>query len=289
MLISLSEAPFAFRYLPAIEYGRVPGVPAWEAPLHLDLMVPEPSPAAAVPAVIYLHGGGWRAGTRREGWAPWLSPLLAAHGFVAANVSYRLTDQAPFPAQIHDVKAAVRFLRANAATYGIDGDRIGVWGDSAGGHLASLLGVGGPASLEGPCGWPSESSAVQAVVTRCAPADFDWTLTGDNEIISALFGGAPRQRPDLVRTAGPVHHVAAGQAVPPFLIVHGTRDETVPFASAEAFASALRNAGADVTFHPVEGVHHNLLPDELAPWTDHPWTDLGEQALHFFDRHLRRP
>jgi acetyl esterase/lipase len=225
---------------------------------------------------------------------PWLSPLLAAHGFAAANVTYRFTDRAPFPAQLHDVKAAVRFLRAQAGQYGIDPARIGVWGDSAGGHLASLLGVTGDGSsaVEGPCGWPSESSAVQAVVTRCAPADFDWNLTDDHgEVISALFGGDPRDRLDLVRLAGPVHHVAGGdrKPAPPFLIVHGTEDETVPFPSAKTFASALGEAGADVTFNPVEGVHHNLLPDELAPWGDHPWTELGEQALSFFDRHLRGP
>jgi acetyl esterase/lipase len=275
MLMSLPGRPYEFRCVPAVEYARVPGVPDWEAPLHLDLLLPTPLPAPAVPAVIYLHGGGWRAGSRAQGWYPWLSPLLASQGFVTANVTYRLTDRAPFPAQLDDVKAAVRFLRAQAGSYGIDPDRIGVWGDSAGGHLASLLGV-------------TSDAAVQAVVTRCAPADFEWALTddqGQGEVLSALFGGPPAERLELVRSAGPVHHV--GPNVPPFLIVHGTQDETVPFASAEGFARKLRDAGADVTFQPVEGGHHNLLPDELAPFADDPWTELGEQALSFFDRHLR--
>jgi acetyl esterase/lipase len=290
MEISLSGAPCAFSFLPSIEYGRVPGAPEWEAPLYLDLLVPTPLPAPAVPAVLYMHGGGWRAGTRREGWCPWLSPLLAAHGFIAVNVSYRLTDRAPFPAQLHDVKAAVRFLRAHASSYGIDADRIGVWGDSAGGQLAALLGVSaGTDALEGSCGWAGHSSAVQAVVSRSAPGDFEWALAGDGgqgEVLSALFGGPLAQRPELVRLAGPVHHVRPG--APPFLIVHGTRDETVPFASAERFATTLGDAGVDVTFHRVEGGHHNLLPDELLPWADEPWTDLGHQALAFFDRHLRK-
>ncbi|GAB3418061.1 alpha/beta hydrolase fold domain-containing protein [Flindersiella endophytica] len=276
MLMSLAGAPCAFRYVTGVEYARVPG-PEWESRLYLDVLVPSPLPSSAVPAVVYLHGGGWAWGSRTHGWYPWLSPLLAAHGFVAVNVSYRLTGQAPFPAQLDDVRAAVRFLRSQAATYGIDPDRIGAWGDSAGGHLAALLGVS-----------PSPDAAVQAVVARCAPADFEWALTDDHgqgEVLSALFGGQPAQRRELMRQAGPVHHVRPG--APPFLIVHGTEDETVPFASAEHFAGKLRESGADVTFHAMAGRYHNLQPDGEGEWPAEPWTELGKQALAFFDHHLR--
>lgn len=290
MKLSLPDTAYAIRCLSSLLYGRAPGVSYWEATVHLDLLLPDPAPASPVPAVVYLHGGGWRHGDKSAGMYPWHSPLLAANGFVAVNVGYRLTDLAPFPAQAHDVKAAIRWLRANAKQYGIDPDRIGVWGDSAGGHLAALLGTSaGVAELEGECGSPDESSAVQAVVARCAPTDFTiWP--GDEpveeEVLTALFGGPPAERPELRRLASPVAFVHAD--LPPFLVVHGTEDETVPFDQAETLVSALRAHGGDVTFEVVDGGHHNLLPDEEAPWANHPWTELGQRALQFFTEKLER-
>ncbi|MEQ7005746.1 alpha/beta hydrolase [Actinopolymorpha sp. B17G11] len=269
----------------AQKYGSVPGLPAWQADRYLDLLLPTPRPPELAPAVLYLHGGGWRAGERSAGLYPWLSPLLAAHGFVAANVSYRLSGEAPFPAQLYDVKAAVRWVRANAEAYGIDPERVGVWGDSAGGHLAALLGTtAGRADLEGNCGSTEWSSAVQAVVMRCAPSDFPTMPPENAEVLDALFGGPPSETAELRRLASPAGHVHAG--VPPFLIVHGTRDETVPFDQAETMVQALRAYDRDVTFHVVEGGHHNLLENLDLPWGSDPWVDLGLQALDFFRRTL---
>jgi acetyl esterase/lipase len=254
--------------------------------LYLDLLLPTPRPADKVPAVVYLHGGGWRAGERAVGLYPWCGPLLAAYGFVVANVTYRLSDRAPFPAQLHDVKAAVRWLRANAATYGIDPDRIGVMGDSAGGQLASLLATTAERDdLEGDCGSAGWSSAVQAVVARCAPTDFAALPLGhEPEFLTPLFGGPREETAKLRELASPLTHVHTG--VPPMLLVHGSLDETVPVEQVHRFADALRAQGVDVTFHLIEGVFHNLREDEDLPWSNEPWERLGGQALEFFRRAL---
>ena len=124
-----------FTFTPNIQYGEVDGIP-----LLLDMFCPFPIPAEPLPAVVYIHGGGWDGGQRSGGMAPWLSPLLATQGFLTVNISYRMSYQAVFPAQISDAKAAVRWLRAHAEHYHINSDRIGAWGFSSGGHLASVLG-----------------------------------------------------------------------------------------------------------------------------------------------------
>src|SRR5215475_8183354 len=118
MLLSMPEAPCSVEVRASLQYGAVPDLPPWQGALHLDLLLPMPRPSTPVPAVIYLHPGGWRTGDRTYGMLPWIGPLLAVNGFVVANASYRLSDLAPFPAQLFDVKAAVRWLRANATTYG---------------------------------------------------------------------------------------------------------------------------------------------------------------------------
>lgn len=286
MLLTMPKAPYSVEVLSPVQYGMVPGQPAWQGALYLDLLLPKPKPTVQLPAVVYLHPGGWRAGDRSYGLYPWNGPLLAVHGFVVANVSYRMSTQAPFPAQVHDAKAAVRWLRANATTYGIDPDRIGALGDSSGGQLAGLLGTTGDrADLEGVCGSPDQSSSVQAVTMRCAPSDFENLPQDEAEVLDALFGGPPSTTAELRHLASPIAHIRAG--APPFLIVHGTRDETVPFEQAQAMAAALRVHGADVTLQAIEGVFHNLTTDMDPPWGSEPWTDLGWQALRFFDRTLK--
>jgi acetyl esterase/lipase len=285
MRLSMADMPCAFEVRAAVQYGAARGRPYWDGALFLDLLLPAPRPARPVPAIVYLHGGGWRTGDKSAGMMPWLSPLMAAGGFVAANVGYRFTDRSPFPAQIHDVKAAIRWLRANAEDLGIDPARIGVWGDSSGGHLASLLGAtAGSAEHEGDCGSSSYSSAVQAVIARCAPSDFTTGMRW-NDVLTSLFGGPSQQHGELPRLASPAVFVHKG--VPPFLVVHGTADETVPLANANMLVTALREVDADVTFHIVPGGHHNLLAMQEAPWGNEPWTELGFQALEFFSSRLR--
>jgi acetyl esterase/lipase len=291
MLLALPSTLSSFTLTPAIQYGEVPGLPPWEARLRLDLLSPSPLPTTPVPAVVYLHGGGWAEGERSTGLYPWLNPLLTAHGFITVSVTYRLSRYAPFPAQIHDAKAVVRWLRSHAEQYRIDPERIGAWGDSAGGQLAALLGVTGDVPLlEGNCGSPGYSSHVQAVVTRSAPYDFLSTgglmINDAPSPVTQLFGGTVAERKELMRVASPISHVRPD--APPFQIVHGTRDETVPFEQAERFAQALKALGNEVEFLPVRDAYHNLCSEELLPWTDEPWEELGWKALAFFQQHLRR-
>ncbi len=290
MLQALPGTPFPFTVIPALKYGEVPDVPSWQAPLYLDMLCPSPLPTTSAPAIIYLHGGGWLAGERSIGMYPWLNPLLAAHGFVTVSVSYRLSGQAAFPAQIHDVKASVRWLRANAGQYHIDPKRIGVWGDSAGGHLAALLGLTADVPvLEGNCGSLGYSSRVHAVVTRSAPYNFLSTgglmINDAPSPVTQLFGGTVTEREDLMRLASPIFHISP--SAPPFQIVHGTLDETVPFEQAEQFVTALKAADNEVDFLSIPDVYHNLRPDELQPWSDKPWEEMGWKSLAFFQQHLK--
>ena len=280
MIMTIDDAPHGVEIVSPLLYGQVPGQPVWEGGLYLDLMLPTPSPIEASPAVLYLHHGGWRSGDRSYGTYPWNGPVLAAHGFVVASASYRFSSVAPFPAQLHDAKAAVRWLRAHAAEYGIDPDRIGALGDSSGGQLAGLLGTTADrADLEGECGCAGWSSSVQAVVARCAPSDFGSLPQDAAEVLDALFGGPPAATAVLRELASPLTHVSSQSA--PFLIVHGTRDETVVFDQAVRMARKLEAHGVPVTLRAIDGGYHNLLPDIDPPWGSKPWTELGWLTLDF--------
>ena len=256
-----------------------------EKELLLDLYLPEEPPDEKLPAVVWVHGGAWRAGSKDN--TPAMP--LAARDFVVASVGYRLSQEALFPAQIHDVKAAVRWLRANAKRYGVDPDRIGAWGSSAGGHLVGLLGVsGGVEDLEGDIGdHPDQSSRVQAVVDFFGPSDF---LQMDAHSISdrnphdsshspesQLVGGPIQQHPDRVRRVNPITYVTPDD--PPFLIVHGDQDPLVPHHQSVLLDEALRRAGVPVELVTIEGGGHGrggLFGSE----------ELFERVLGFFEHSL---
>jgi acetyl esterase/lipase len=141
-------------------------------PLKLDLVLPQPAPDKPLPLVVFIHGGGWRGGDKAGGIAR-VTPLVATGDYVGATIGYRLSGEATWPAQIHDCKAAIRWLRANADQYHIDPERIGVWGSSAGGHLVNMLGAsGGVTELEGSGGSAEHSSRVSCVVPFCGPTNF---------------------------------------------------------------------------------------------------------------------
>lgn len=270
-------APMSWQNL---TYAVVPGFGS----LLLDLYVP---PADEPPPVIlWVHGGGWSGGDKEGG--PALD--LARQGYAVANIQYRLSTEAPFPAQIQDVKSAVRWLRANAATYGFDDGRIGAWGASAGGHLAALLGTTTDVQeFDGTVGDNLEySSRVQAVVDWFGPTDF---LQMDAEALqgatiqhnavdspeSLLLGCAIQSCPDRAARASPLTYISAD--APPFLIMHGDQDRVVPPHQSEMLADALREAGVEVKLHMVPGAGHGLLPDP----------SLEAEVKAFFDRHLRLP
>jgi acetyl esterase/lipase len=259
-----------------VEYAR-----AGEVGLKLDLYLPNDASTKHRPCVVWIHGGGWQGGSKSTG-RQQVGSFAASGDYVAASVEYRFTDVATWPAQIHDCKAAIRFLRSNASKYGIDPDRIGVWGGSAGGHLVSLLGTSGDvAELEGDLGVTGVSSRVQCVVDYCGPADFmafaknapkDFHQSGP---VFKLFGGPIREHQAAAISASPITYVSKDD--PPFLIVHGTKDELVPINQAELFYEAQVKAGMDSTRITIEGGGHGIGGDEIA-----------RRVRLFFAKHLLR-
>lgn len=225
--------------------------------LKLDLYMP--ANVEAPPLVVFIHGGGWKNNSYKKCLTPWLTD----HGFAVASVSYRLTDKAIFPAQIHDCKTAVRWLRAHAKEYGYNAERIGVAGTSAGGHLSLLMGVtGGHRELEGNVGGNAEqSSKVQAIVDYYGPTDF--VMRSKNQPsktektgspVRLLLGGPASQNTKLAKLASPAFHVSEGD--PPLLIIHGDQDRTVNMRQSERIAEEYKKNGLDVTFEVVKGAGH---------------------------------
>ena len=250
-----------------LEYGRADG-----RAMLLDLYLPQKG-QKPLPLLIWIHGGAWMSGSKNDP-----SPALrfTAEGYAVAHVGYRLSQEAKFPAQIHDCKAAVRWLRANAQTYNLDPNKFVAWGGSAGGHLVALLGTtGGAAELDGHVNDLKESSRVQAVVDWFGPTDFlqignaesDLQHNAPDSPESKLIGGPVLENKDKAAKASPISYVS--KDAPPFLIMHGDRDRTVPFNQSELLYSALKKAGVDVTFVPMKGAGHGFGgPQAIGPVRD---------------------
>ena len=249
-------------------------------PLLADLHLPARLEVPA-PTILWIHGGGWRSGNRHVG--PDLSRFFAARGFAMVAVDYRLSGRATFPAQIEDVKTAIRWVRSIAGEYRLDARRVGLWGASSGGHLAALAGLTGD-DLFTPAGAPyrDRSSAVQAVVDGYGPVDFlqmdahrppPGTRSEDPENLvlprldmrsadadsyeSLLLGAPIGTCPERVREASPLTYVHAG--APPFLIVHGASDTTVAPQQSELLFEALSREGNDATLVLVDGLGHGFF------------------------------
>lgn len=217
----------------------------------LDLYVPEKL-QGPLPLIVWIHGGGWRDGDKEH-----CPPLpWTKKGYVVASIGYRLCQDALFPAQIEDCKTAIRWLREHAGSYKIDPNRVVAWGGSAGGHLASLLGTSADAA-EWEQGHPPHLSRIQAVIDWYGRADLTPVCTDPSMADSAsasLLGGSGRTVSDLAREASPLFHVSKDD--PPFLIMHGDRDELVPLTQSQMFANALRDAGVPVMLVILKGVGH---------------------------------
>jgi acetyl esterase/lipase len=223
-----ASAPFEVQ-VQQVTYANNGGVPQ-QADIYL------PRGTGPFPAVVMIHGGGWRKG------APWqmrhIAEELSEQGFVVANIGYRLAPQFAYPAPVADSEAAVRWLRDHAAEYRIDVERVGAWGYSAGAHLALLL-----ATRDTPVSPGSTSTRLAAVVGGGSPTDM--TLFGENEIVTMFMGGTPSAMPDAYRDASPVTHVTPGD--PPAFLYHGKSDWVVAPQHTHDFAERLRKAGIDVT------------------------------------------
>jgi acetyl esterase/lipase len=231
-----------------IEYGRGGGFP-----LYLDVYVPEDPIMKPMPAVVFIHGGGWRSGDKY----PSQVRSLAERGFFAVSINYRLSGVATFPAAVEDSKCAVRWLRANAGKYGVDPNRIGVWGGSAGGHLAMMVACADEtAGMEGNGGWETYSSRVEAVCSYYGPADLSRMQDGDTVAPAQFLGGSPAQRPEAYRAASPVTYVTADD--PPLLMVHGESDRVVPYGQSVAMEEAYLKLGLKVELVKVLNAGHGF-------------------------------
>lgn len=249
--------------------------------LKIDLYLPK-NVAKPPPMILCIHGGGWSRGNKRQ--CP--AVMMVRDGYAVASIEYRLTDEVPFPAQIEDCKAAVRWLRANAAKYQFDADRIGVWGHSSGAHLAALLGTSGEIkALEGSGENLQFSSRVQAVCEISGPADlvrmYQDVTSAPSEMgpeaksaIEALIGGPLAQQKDRAVAASPITYVTKDD--PPFLIIHGEEDQTVPVNQSQLFAAALKAAGVPVTLDVVAGRGHGTGGPRFEP-----------MIKAFFDKELK--
>jgi acetyl esterase/lipase len=253
--------------------------------LHAEIAYPSDS-VQLLPAVIYIHGGGWIQGSNKEG------PVveLAQAGYFAASIEYRLSNVAKWPAQIQDCKLGVRWLRANAAKYHVDPNRIGAWGASAGGHLVDCLGtMAGEKEFEGDGGYPGVSSAVQAVVDYFGPTNF--TLSGPIPpnviaLLVGLFGVTRSENLELWKSGSPFFYVKAGD--PPFLIVQGDSDNVVPMAQSITFDEALAKAGVPHQLIIVKNAGHGFQP--LPGTTIDPSNAGIKQAVYaFLDKYLKAP
>jgi acetyl esterase/lipase len=267
-----STPPAGVLYEPDLVYGTGAG-----QPLQLDLARPE-SAGGPLPCVVFIHGGAWRGGNRQSHTD--LVFQLAQQGYVAATVQYRLCPQHVFPAQVEDVKCAIRFLRAHADKYQLDPQRIGVVGFSAGAHLAMMLGVLGPEDgMEGEGGWAEFPSQVAAVVSFVGPTDLAADDLPDVSIplVRDFIGGSVADRREAYAAASPLTHVTEGDAA--MLLFQGTKDHLIPTTQAVKMAEKMTENGVAGRVELLIGAGHG--------WGN-PEQDRTMQAmLHFLRQHLR--
>ena len=260
-----------------------------ERKLQLDLYRPKTASAKneTLPAIVCIHGGGWWQGTRKN--HAHVAQMLAARGFVTATISYRLSGELAFPAQIQDCKAAVRFLRANAKTYGIDGDHIGAIGLSAGGHLTALLGTAGEVKeLEGDGGNPESSSTIQAAVPMGAQSNFRAQFgnikrtpspkPGEKPNIWVQFlDSTPEENPDRWHLASPLTHLDASD--PPMHFIAGELDKEST--RADVFRAKMADLGIAENLTVIPGAPHAF------PSRQEFFDQMLEAAAEWFDEHLK--
>ncbi len=268
------QIPEGVAFESGVEYANPDGQ-------HLQLDIARPKAGdGPFPAVLCIHGGGFRAGTR-EGYDA-LCVRLAERGYVAATVTYRLAPKYRFPAAVHDCKAAVRWLRANAARYKIDPARVGVTGSSAGGHLAQFLGVtAGVKEFEGDGGNAGQSSAVACVVNVYGPSDFtkSYGKSVDAAEVLPLFlgGNLETARKEHVR-ASPLYWVTPDAA--PTLCIHGTEDKYVAHEQAVWLVDRLKAAAVEAELLTLQGAGHGFKGKDA---------ETADAALFaFLDKHLKK-
>lgn len=260
-----------------IEYGN-----SGNRPLLLDLYSPE-NIDKPLPAIVFIHGGSWRSG-KKEDYRPY-AMHYAQRGFVCASVQYRLSAEAPYPAAVHDVKAAIRYMRDDAESMGVDPKRIGVAGGSAGGHLAMMVSFSSDIdTLDGKSGHEDAESNVACVVNLYGVTDMTTPyargVSETNTAVRRFFSGTYQEQPDRYAEGSPLNYVTPDD--PPTLILHGTVDALVPINQADILAKKLAAVGVPYIYDRLPGWPHSM--DTAKP--------VNERCLwymdRFFDRYLKR-
>lgn len=265
------QPPSDVNFQPDLVYATVDG-----ETLQLDLSSPQEMPTP-LPLVVVIHGGGWAAGHRND--LDQMTFHLAHHGYIAATLEYRLAPKYHFPAQVQDVKAAVRFLRGNAEKFHIDPQRVGAVGFSAGAHLSMMLGVMEKSDgLDDVGDFPEQSSKVQAVVSFFGPTDLT-TGFGDATagILHNFMGGSLKEVPDAYKQASPVTYVLADSA--PMLLFQGMSDPLVPWKQAVEMGEAMEKAGAAGRVELICGAGHG--------WGGADMSRTALEGISFFDQYLK--
>ena len=252
--------------------------------LKMDIYHPANANGPA-PALLYVHGGAWSKGDKASGAGVQDIGEMARRGYLVAGVNYRLAPEYKFPAQIEDVKCAVRFLRANAQAYGLDPERIGAWGGSAGGHLVSLLGLTDrSAGFEGSGGYMDQSSRVQTVVDMFGPSDLTQTFDGANPRIMQEVFNVRDHSSQILKWASPVTYASSDD--PLFLILHGEKDTLVPVSQSLELYDRLRAAGVPATLVIVKNAGHGFTPvgGTIRPTR----AEIIKMMADFFDQQLKQ-
>lgn len=266
-----ADPPAEVEFIPDIAYATVNG-----EELKLNLSRPK-NATGTLPCILVIHGGAWRGGNRNaHNDITW---NFAKAGYVSATLSYRLVPKHIFPTQVQDVKAATRYLRANAEKYNIDRDRLGAVGFSAGAHLSMILGtMDGSDGLDDVGDHRDQSSKVQCVVAYFGPADFNLPFPdASRSLVADFLGGTKEQKQDAYTRASPVTYVNAGDA--PTLIFQGTKDPLVPHDQAIAMLEAMTKAGVPGRVEFIVGASHGWPNPELGRTV--------RDTFAFFEQHLK--
>jgi len=253
-----------------------------DVPLKLDLYFP---PDAVVPyqVLVYVHGGSFTSGDKRKGSGIIDIPAMTKRGYAVAAINYRLMPEHPFPAEVIDAKCAIRFLRAHAEEYNLFTEKIGIWGGSAGGHLAAMVGLtnGDPAFELGEN--REQSSQVEAVVEMFGPTDLTQPMGWlQHQLLRRAFGTDSPNDTRLIE-ASPIQYVRRG--TPPFLVLHGEQDTAVPVEQAQVFYQQLLDANNEVTIMIVENADHNFKP--IGGPINPTRAEISGIMADFFDRVLK--
>lgn len=249
----------------------------------MDVMYPRIIGEKPMPVAVYIHGGGWTSGDKSGGAGSFDTRLLLERGYIVASLNYRLAPAYKWPAQITDVKCAIRFLRAHATDLKIDPNKIGVWGGSAGGHLVAMLGTTDKRAGFDLGEYLDQSSRVQAVVDLFGPADLPAMFTANAQVIAGrVFGSTSRDDPILIK-ASPVTYITPDD--PPFLILQGDQDTVVPPEQSQILYDKLRAGGVPATLVIVKNAGHGFTPSGGAISPSR--AELSKMIADFFDQHLR--